>query len=64
MFDMIGIKRIVISNPVCELDIDGRITRFHKLQIHKQSASPSIAVDKGMDALKINMESGQHFVTM
>ena len=59
MFDVISIKGIIIGCSVRKFDVDGQITRLHKLQVHKQSACSSVAVDKGMDALKLNMEPGE-----
>ena len=56
---MIFVKGIVISDPVRELDVDGRIAGFHQLQIDKQSAGSAVAVDKGMNTLKLNMEAGE-----
>ncbi len=51
MLDVIGVKSIVIRDPVSEFDVDGREPRLHQFQVHKQSACPSVSVDKGMDAL-------------
>ena len=57
MFHLIFIKGIVISDPVREFDVDRRIARFHQLQIDKQSACSAVAIDKGMDAFKLNMKT-------
>ena len=56
MFDMIFIKSIVISNPICKFNINRRITGFHQFQIHKQPSRAAVSVDKRVDALKLNMK--------
>lgn len=58
---MVGIEGVVVGQPVCKLDVNGRITSFHQFQVDQQppGAAIAIAVDEGRDALKFNMEPGQ-----
>ena len=44
MFYMVFIKRIVVRNPVCKLNVNWRISGFHQFQIHKPPPCPSISV--------------------
>lgn len=56
---MIFVKCVVIGKSVLEFDVDRRVACLHQLQIHKKPACTSITVDKGMDALKLNMKAGK-----
>ena len=56
MLYMVFIKRIVIRNPVCKLNVNWRVSGLHQLQIHKQPPSSAISVNKRMNPLEFNMK--------
>lgn len=58
MLYMIFIKGVVVRKAVCKLDVDGWKTGLHQLQIDQQAPSAAIAVDEGVDTLKLNVEPG------
>ena len=57
MPDMIGIEGVIIRDPVSEFDINRRVSCFHQLQVHKQPSGSSVAIDKRMDPLKLDMKT-------
>lgn len=59
MLHIVLVEGVVVGKPVRELDVDGRITGLHQLQIDKQSPGTAITVDEGIDAFKFDVEPGQ-----
>jgi len=59
MIPEIGIQAIIVTSPVGEFHIDGRITVLHQSEIQNQPAGPSIAVYKGVNALEFKMEQSR-----
>ena len=59
MLHMVRIKGAVVGQAVRELDVDGREPGLHQFQIDQQTPGAAIAVDEGVDALKLDMEPGQ-----
>ena len=56
---MIFVKGIVVGDSVCKLNVNRWGSGFHQFQIHKKSACSAVAVDKWVDALKLNMKPRQ-----
>lgn len=54
---MVAVERIYVLLAVYILDIDGRKTRLHKLEVYQKTASVSIAVDEGMYRLEVDVET-------
>ena len=59
MLHIVFVKGIVISNPICKLNVNRRKSGFHQFQIHKESPRSAVAVNKRMNALKFNMKACQ-----
>ena len=59
MLHMVFVKGVVVGQTVRELNIDGRIARFHQFQIHQQAAGATVTINERMDPFKLDMEAGQ-----
>ena len=59
MLDEVFIESVIVGQPVREFDVDRRIACLHQFQVHQQTTGAAIAVDEGMDALKLDMKTSQ-----
>lgn len=55
---VIGVKGIVVPLSVGELHVDGRVAVAYQVEVQEQTACPTVAVNEGVNALKLQMESG------
>ncbi len=56
MFDIIFIKSIIISNPICKFNINGWKSCFHQFQIYKQPPRSTISINKRVNPPQIQYE--------
>lgn len=55
---VVGIEGVVVGQSICELNVDRWEPGLHQFQVNQQTPSASIAVDEGMDTLKLDVEPG------
>ena len=53
---LVFIKGVVITDSICKLNINRRISCFHEFKVNKKSSSPPVPINKGVYPFKLNMK--------